>query len=400
MTGVLSGCGAGKRGMIQYAGGLLLGLLLVGKAQALEFGDRFELEAAILGTYQASNDADVTNEALGRIELESALRLGPGSLHVTLSGNTTPRRNGVSGEYDSLDLAGETLNSNGKGRFAATEVFYTFPLGHGELSVGLLDLLDYIDDGEITGEEDEQFMSGAFVDNPTIEDPDFVFGAYYKGKPTRHFDYRLVAASDSGLEEEGKANYQNVFAMASHRDGHRKGAFLATELNWKTDAYWLKGGFWFDTGRVDHVGDVSRNELDYSYIAVAPHYQAPGPRHAHGYGFYGTAGAALGPGKIEARAGIANQQAQDEADFQSVAYQLPVPLPNQTSQIGIGLARTGASSHLKYRSASIYQVEAYWRINVYGPLYVSPDIQYVTHPGFDADKGDTVIGGARVALLF
>lgn len=343
------------------------------------------LEGIVVGTYQAASRShvdgqDVHNEANGELYLMGTLDMGPGTWHMEVRGSTTPRDNGVTTFYGSNALVGETLNSSGDGRISATQLFYELPLGAGDFRVGLLDPTSLLDGNDIANDEYTQFMADAFVNNPAISFPSFVLGGAYVGQATKHIGYQLFVGSDSGLEDDDDPSYSNVFEVTGHRDGYDKGAFTAGELDWQAGGYSLQGGAWYDTGRVAAVGMDNGGE--------------------RGYGVYGLAGAQLGAGRIEGRAAIANKDAQAAANFLSLAYQRPFQLSGHDTTLGVAISRTGDSSRLAYRSDPIYQAEVYWRIHAFGPLYVSPDLQYIDNADFEADNDGVVIGGARVSMAF
>lgn len=340
------------------------------------------VEGIIVGTYQAAtesqvNGQDVDDEVTGQFYLYGTLDMGPGAWNLEIRGGTTPTENGVSTFYASNGLVGETLDADGDGRIAVTQLFYELPIATGQFRLGLLDPAAVLDGNDVTNDEYTQFLADAFVNNPTIAFPSFVLGAAYQGDATRTVGYKLFVSSDSGLEE-GDHSYGNVFDIDGDRNGHDKGAFTAAELFWHADGYSLKGGAWYDTGKVDQLGSAGET---------------------NGYGLYALAGAPFGGGRLQARAGIANDDAQAAANFLSLAYQLPIQLANRETMLGLAIARTGASDQLADAEA-IYQAEAYWRINVVGSFYVAPDIQYIRHAGFEASRDDVLIGGARVGVTF
>lgn len=373
--------------MQQTTGGACLGaaLLMMGLSPvALADGNNASIEGIVMGTYQAASKShvggqDIDGEGNGELYLFGTLDMGPGTWNLEVRGSTTPRSNGVSSFYGSNASVGETTNDSGNGRIAATQFFYELAVGPGQLRAGLLDPTALLDGDDVANDEYTQFLADSFVNNPTIGFPSFVLGGAYQGQATKNIGYKLFVGSDSGLQEDD-ASYHNVFAIGGHRDGYRKGAFTSAELNFHANGYTAQAGAWYDTGRTDQLGRLNGDE--------------------HGYGIYALAGIPLGTGRLAARAGIANDDAQAAANFLSLAYQLPVQFSDRDTTLGVAIARTGDSDHLAFNSEPIYQLEAYWRINVAGPLYVSPDVQYVNNAGFDSDRDGVLIGGARVGVEF
>lgn len=360
-------------------------LLLAGfTTGAFAADNNAHVEGMLVGTYQAANHSrvngqDVNNEANGQLELYGTMDMGPGTWNLEVRGSTTPRDNGVTSFYGSNALVGETLDSNGDGRISVTQLFYELPVGSGHFRVGLVDPTALLDGNDVANDEYTQFLADAFVNNPTIGFPSFVLGMGYEGKVSEHVDYRLFAGSDSGLEAEDDPTYHNVFDLGGRRDGHRKGAFVGGELGWHANGYALKAGTWYDTGKVD--------QLD-----------ASGDTNA--YGFYALGTMPVGSGQLQARAGIANDKAQDAANFVSLAFQQPVQVGGRESILAFAVGRTGDSNKLGANTDPIYQAELYWRINVAGSFYVTPDVQYIKNPGFDGSQDGALVAGVRMGLVF
>lgn len=362
-------------------GGALLMAVLSPSAFAND--NNAHIEGIVVGTYQAASESrvdgqSVNNEGNGQLYLFGTLDMGPGTWNLEMRGSTTPRDQGVTTFYGSNALVGETTDSDGDGRLAVTQLFYELSFGPGQLRGGLLDPTALLDGNEVAADEYTQFMADAFVHNPTIGFPSFVLGGAYQGDVNRRLSYKVFAGSDSGLED-GDHTYHNVFDVDGERDGHSKGAFTTAELNWHANGYLLQGGIWYDTGDVDSLDSTG---------------------NTNGYGFYVSAGAPVAAGRVLARAGIANDDAQAAANFLSLAYQLPLQFASRETTLGVAVARTGDSSNLTFDSAPVYQAEAYWRINVVGSFYVSPDVQYIKNAGFDKSHDDVLIGGVRVGATF
>src|SRR5699024_8206040 len=150
---------------------------------------------------------------------------------------------------------------------------------------------------------------------------------------------------------------QHVFDLDEEHAGHHRGAFTAAELHWhNANGVSVKGGIWYDTGKVADIGSPTDT--------------------TRGYGAYALATVPLAAGKLNARLGVANDHAMEAANFVSVAYQLPLGISEMDDTLGLAVARTGGSNEIT-GTDPIYQTEAYWRLNVAGSFYVSPDVQYI-----------------------
>jgi hypothetical protein len=353
-------------------------------ANALSQDKPFNFEGILEGTYQQASPSHVgprvvESETTAQLYLFASADTRAGSWNAEIRAGKTPRENGVSAYYGANGLVGETLDPNGHGRLAATQLFYEVGLGNGQFRAGLLDPTAVLDASEIANDEYTQFMADAFVNNPSISFPSYVLGASYQGDVSRRWSYRIFVSSDSGLEAPGDPTYHNVFDVTGDRGGYSKGAFTMGELQWNTNGYTFKAGLWYDTGAVHELGSGSGTD--------------------HGYGVYAVGGMPIGNGRLLARAGLANGEAQAAADFVSLAYELPVKIGSNDSTLAFAVARTGHSDELA-QAGSVYQAEAYWRIHAYDGWYITPDLQYFHNPGFNAGRDDGIVAGVRGELLF
>lgn len=214
-----------KRNKARYAAGFALTFALTAVGHAAEDANNAHVSGILIGTYQAASESevngrDVKNEANAQFYLLGDLAMGPGSWNLELRGGTTPQNNGVTSFYsEANDSVGETLDSDGHGRIAATQLFYRAPLGGGRISVGLLDASGFLDTNDIADNEYTQFMGSSFVNDPTVEYPSFAVGAHYSGDMTDRLGYQLFVGSSSGLEDTRNPTYRNVVDVGEHGKG-------------------------------------------------------------------------------------------------------------------------------------------------------------------------------------
>lgn len=211
------------------------------------------IEGIVIGTYQSTSqdrlgDEKVDNEGNGQIFLYGEMDMGPGTWGMEVRGGTTPHDNGVTSYYGEVnDAVGETLDKDGKGRFAVTQFFYTLPVAGGDLSVGLLDATGLLDANEIADDEYTQFLGTSFVNNPSIDYPTFALGANYQVDFNEHVGYQIFASSSGGLEDEDDPTYGNVFDVGESG----KGMFVGNELLWNSDYVYGSLGVWYNSS--DHT---------------------------------------------------------------------------------------------------------------------------------------------------
>lgn len=338
-----------------------------------------DIEGILIGTVQMASDShvkgqDVEPEGSGQFYLFGTLPMGEGAWNLELRAGTTPRDRGVTSFYGEVnDTVGETLNSDGDGRIAATQLFYAVSVGSGELSLGLLDATSLLDANEIADDEYTQFLGTSFVNNPSIEYPSFALGLNYRAPISDNLGYQVFVSSTGGLEDENDPTYNNTVNVGE--DG--KGVFAGGELLVNVgDVYGSFGG-WY-------------NGADHSQL------NNPAADNKDNYGGYVSGGGPLGPGQWVVWGGVANDKVSPVANFMAAAYAVDI----QRTTLGVGLSRIGDSDHLPGKTDAIVQAEIYLRINVYQNFYVTPDLQYVNNSGFDPSLDGVVVGGLRAGLEF
>lgn len=332
----------------------------------------------VIGTYQAAsrsavNGAEVQGEGNAQALLEVELPLPPGSWHLEIRGGTTPADNGVTATFGEANATvGETLDQQGDGRIALTQLFYNVRLWRGTLSTGLIDPTAFLDTNVVANSEYTQFLGTGFVNNPAIDFPSFVLAATYGSQLTQGLGYRLFVSSSSGLQDASDPTYPNVFSPG----GDGKGVFVAAELAWQ-------GAGW-----QGHVG---------SWGNTSDHPQLDNPAHnGASYGVYANIVGRLHAGQWHVRLGVARAAVSPAANFVSAAVSYPIG----RVVLGVGLSRTGVSSRQPRPRASVVQAELYARLPLIKGFYLSPDIQYLSHSGFNPDNGHVWIGGLRASATF
>lgn len=360
-------------------GAFLTTALIASGAQAADVGHNASVSGIVIGTYQHANESeidgqDVDDEGNAQLYLFGQMDMGPGTWNLEVRGGTTPHDNGVTSFYGEVnDSVGETLDSDGSGRIAATQFYYALPVANGELSVGLLDATGLLDANDIADDEYTQFMGTSFVNNPSIDYPSFALGANYLGEVSSNLGYQVFVSSSGGLEDEDDPSYSNVVDVGE--DG--KGVFTGGELLWQ--ALGLNGdvGVWYNSADHSRLDNPASDDHD-------------------NYGAYASAGAPVGPGQWVAWAGIANEHVSAAANFLGLAYAQDIG----DATLGAGIARIGVSDDQPEPADSIVQAEVYVRVHIIGNAYITPDLQYVENSGFDADRDGTLIAGLRGGIEF
>jgi porin len=128
-----------------------------------------------------------------------------GTVHLYVEGNTTPFHDGVSRRIPEANTdAGTALNRSGEGRIQVSELRLIWPIFQGShVHLGLLDATGFLDVSQIANDENLFFLGGPFVNNPTIEFPDYALGAGLDGGLTDNgkLCYAVILTSSNGLAD-------------------------------------------------------------------------------------------------------------------------------------------------------------------------------------------------------
>ncbi len=338
-------------------------------------------EGGITTVYQHSDDSRAETEVTASADLFATLTMGRGEWFAYIEASTTPRSGGVSALYPTVNGdAGSVLTKGGNGGVQLSEFNYTFRYDSDHLlTLGLIDPSAWLDRGRIANDETSQFLNGSFVNNATIEFPDYTLGAIYSapGTGTRPAVTLVVAGSD-GIADLPDGSYQDLLDF--NEDG--RGAFVGAGANWLFDRSSWRVGAWVRTD--DHTVAGSDTDIEQNY------------------GAYAVYGWQSGGNALNVRAGLANSDVSVARGFFALAYQRKYKL----GQFGIGTAYTGISSGFRSGGPdSAIDSEVYFRVPVFdGAGHVTPSIQYVEVPGFDADQAvpgaTAIVAGVRFHYSF
>jgi porin len=325
------------------------------------------VEGGVTVTYQHSTASNTNDELLGSFDLVETIPAGKGEVVVYVEGNTTPHNNGISSVFEEANKdAGSALDRDGHGRFQVSEFNYNQPLGVNEVSAGLINPASYLDTSKVANSETDQFLGASFVNNTTIEFPDYTLGGVYHFLPKKAAnqnwpDFTIVATSSHGLADNPNASYSELVDVRAHG----KGAFVAGEAYGQLEIGKIKTIAW--------RAGVWTNTADH------PKLNGSG-NNASNYGLYLNADvdldSLLPKSKLNLRTGFANESVSPAAQF--YATSLETPLANHT--LGVGLAQTRVSSKVN-NGADMSQAEVYMRFDLRDNLHVTPSIQWIENSG-------------------
>lgn len=343
-----------------------------------------------VGTFQHANDGLTADEYSSTADWYLDADMGPGHWHAWIEAATTPQRGGITRAYPSANAdVGTALGGDGEGRVQVSELRYGLTLSPTTtLYMGLMDptvfldttgsLTPGIDDAGIANNETRQFLAAPFVNNPSIDFPDYTLGAVLSNfAPHSAFGGQLMIASSNGLADNPRADYGQLFDVGARH----KGVFAAGEgYVHDGDRLFARLGAWTNSHR--HVG-------------------AAGRALGHNYGAYAVIdGRASDRAGLNLRLGWANPRVSNTRTFAAVAGEAPIG----SIALGAAIARSQVSDTHDAPTPDGLQSEVYARIPVTAYLHISPDIQYIAHlAGAGAERATAdhvVVYGLRVKLAF
>lgn len=339
----------------------LLAIVLVGF-----FADRdsnasdVRWEGGVTVVYQDSDDKRTESELTASADLFATLPTDRGEWLLYVEASSSPKANGVSAFYPTANGdASSVLTIDGKGGLQISEFNYTFHLkGDRSLMLGLIDPSAWLDRGRIANDENKHFLNGSFVNNATIEFPDYTLGGVFRvlGKDRRP-ELTLVASGSDGIADVPDRSYQDLLDL--NADG--RGIFFGAGASWLFDRSSWRVGAWLRNDDHEVAGNAGDTEMN--------------------YGAYGVYGWQSELNALNLRAGIANSDVSVVDGFLAVAYQRKT----RFGLLGIGIAHSNISRAFRVTDRdSALDSEVYFRIPILDDSgHITPSIQYVEVPGLD-----------------
>lgn len=352
-------------------------LLAAIPAQAEDKTAPLTLEGGLTAIFQSASDDRVKDEGSASMDLEFALKKGPGAVHMAVEASTTPRAAGVSGLIPEANGdSGSAVDGNGEGRFQVSQLYYEMPFIGGQLRGGLVDLPAWLDTSDIANDETTQFLNTDLKNNPTIEFPDYTLGLVLeRGGAGAIPGFVVTVASSHGLGDNPNAAYSELFDV----NDTGKGVFAVGELNWVIAHNVLRVGLWQSSADHANYDGVTLDD-DASGIYLVLDSRTPWFN-------------------MNVRAGQADQEVMAAAQFVSLAFDRSFG----KFHVGAGVARTGLSEDAP-AGGDRTSAELYGRYTVMDGLDVSASVQNIKNSQFD-DTGTTVdesvnVFGLRVQYGF
>lgn len=358
------------------------GLLLIFAGQSLDVhAAQWETSGGLTLVHLDSDDERVGSDQTLSADLFLRRPGSSGSLLIYIEGNSSLSADNVSTVFSESNAdAGSALDANRKGRIQISEFNYRFDNAFsGSLTAGLIDASAFLDRSRITNDENIQFLGASFVNNPTIEFPDYTIGMAWE-KPGQGSipEVNIVLASASGLADNPNLSYSQLVQLTDENDG----VFAAAGAAWANENSLLRLGTWINTRPHQKLNEMA------------------GKDH-HNFGLYTVLGRSWEGHALNIRAGIARESVSEGSRFLGLAYRF---LWNDVA-IGLGMARTFLSADSKDPGkADNTQYEIYARRSINDWLHLTASIQKLSNSSFINQPGNelesTTIAGLRAHMAF
>lgn len=280
-------------------------------ANALEI----KWEGGVTGVYQVADDSRTEPEFTGSADLFARIPRSKGEWLIYVEASSTASSDGVSAFYLTVNGdARSVLTHDGKGGIQISELNYTFiPDDKRRFMLGLVDPSAWLDRGRIANDENKHFLNGSFVNNATIEFPDYTIGGVFRwlAKDSRP-EYTVVITGSDGIADVPDRSYQSLLDVTSDT----RGAFIGAGASWVLDPASWRLGAWVKTNDHPVAGSDDETEMN--------------------YGVYGVYGWQSGSDALNFRVGLANLDVSISDRFVAAAYERK----SKYGLFGIGVART------------------------------------------------------------
>ncbi len=312
-------------------------------------------------TFQSSNDTRIKSELTVSVDLILNWKIGNGELYTYIEANSSPKNQGVSSILPEANAdAGSSLDKDRSGRVQISEFAYRLFMKNSQtLTLGLLDVTAYFDQSRIASDENSQFLGVSFVQNPTIEFPDYTLGIVYENYLSQQTILRAALTSSNGIADNPNVSYSQLVDITD-KD---KGAFTILSLSNKTEKWLFRGGIWSHT---EAHGSLDENRLN-----------------EKNYGAYFLSGYREGKHGINLRLGQSNENVSLAHRFFGLSYQY-----NKTPFVfGAGAAKIFFSDNVPSGTwANTYHFETYLRYQINHRLYITADIQQLINSNLDSSN--------------
>lgn len=353
---------------------LALSVLALVPLLSLADGGGLRVTGGLTSIYQQELDSDADDFSVSG-DLLLTLPKENGHWTLYLEGASGTDAGSIFNTYPEINGdAGSVLDRDGGGHIQVSELYYQFDLNDQSLLiVGQIDASAHVDRSRISNDENTQFMGTSFINNPTIEFPDYTLGALYRRLSNQRApELTFAITASDGIADNPTRSYRELIDIS----GAGKGLFATAAARWFLADAEIGAGVWLRTDNHPRLDDETRQDQN--------------------YGAFFVYGVAIGEQSFNVRAGVANSTVSPVARFAGIAYELR----QDYGTFGLGLARIVPSSRAQTPSRDdTTHFEAWYRLPMIANLlHVTADVQFVRNPGFDG-SGMTAEASALVAGL-
>ncbi len=343
--------------------------------------DELAMDGGVTGVYQYARDDATDAELGGSLDLFLHLPYRSGEWLVYVEGSTAPDDDGVSMRFPNANAdAGSVTDGRGNASIQVSELNYTFNVSaKSTVMLGLVDPSAWLDRSRRANDENQHFLNESFVNNATIEFPDYALGGVYRRLGDESLpEITLVITGSDGLGDLPSRSYADLFDFS--QDG--RGVFTGLGASWVRKRVSVRMGAWLRSDDHDVIGEEPKTDINYGAYAVLGWYADD---HA-----------------IIVRGGMANERVSPAARFAAIAYERQSPV----GLFGIGLARTFVTGDGPAADrADGTDAEVFLRIPILsGTAHVTPSIQYVRNLELGAapvaSGSSAVVAGLRLRWNF
>lgn len=311
---------------------------------------------------QSASDDRVENDVTASVDLGMTWQQPAGRWYLYIEGNTTPKDNGVATLLTESNAdAGSALDEDRDGRLQVSELNYQFLLENDSmLTLGMLDASGYMDHSRISNDENTQFIGISFVNNPTIEFPDYALGLVHEVKAGNdQASFRFIVTSSNGLADNPNVSYGQLVNV----DEPDKGLFVAARYGFETGRRLFGFGVWSHTAPHESLDGQDTNEKN--------------------FGTYIVSGWLWDQHALNMRLGAANPQVSESHLYTALSYRYK--LKSWAFGSAVALIKLSDEANQLDRDDTV-QSELFLRNELQPGLYLTASLQQLVNSGFDASN--------------
>ena len=305
--------------------------------------NQLELSGGLTGIVIASNDSRIQNDKTLSADFNIERDTSKGRWRVYIEGNSSLNLQGVSNLIvESNADAGSALDSDRKGRVQISEINYLIKRDNEQLTIGLIDPSSYLDRSRITNDENVQFIGVSFVNNPTIDFPDYTLGIAIQRQSTGRLPtINAVLSSSNGIANNPNLSYSQLVQISDSS----KGVFGAIGAGWVGEDSTLRLGVWINTRHHTELSGGGTENIN--------------------SGIYSVLGRTWNTHSFNLRLGKADKSVSQSSEFIAVAYRKSI----RNHAVGLGLAKIFLSSEeTNVNLDDSHQIELYGRYQLHSRL--------------------------------